>query len=582
MASPRTTKVDLESEALHIKEWYWELLHEKAVLPWPETIWTPTTIGPAWQITEQGYWHLPELSLGWECLAWCGLNLQHAGEDWQFTPEQARLILWWYAVDDKGTFLYDSGVIQRVKGWGKDPLGGSLCVFEMLGPCRFDSFGTWNNQPIGKPVPESWIQTAATSQDQTKNTMLLMPSLLKQEVKDRYNLQVGRTQIYAQSYSMFFDAVTSSPATLEGARATFVLKNETHHWKQANQGHAMSEVIERNAAKSADGSARSLAITNAYQPGEDSVAERDRDFWLDQEAGALDRDGFFYDSLEAPENAPLNIEAAPEVCLIVRGDSTWLTPDRMVKQILDPRVPESTKRRFWYNQVTASEDSWLASYEWNARKSDRPIKPKEFITLGFDGSRERSRHTTDATALVACAVHDKHIFMPLEKSVWEQPQGVKQWKVPADEVAEAVAECFRKYKVVGFFADPAKWEGWIAQWEAQYGSQLKAKSSNAHPIEWWMTGGRGLQIVRVVEQFHNAVMDGELTHDGNLYLNRHILNARNKPTTSGMQIAKAFPDSADKIDAAIAAILAYEACIIARSKGIGVQNLNSFVPRRIN
>ena len=172
--------------------------------------------------------------------------------------------------------------------------------------------------------------------------------------------------------------------------------------------------------------------------------------------------------------------------------------------------------------------------------------------------------------------------MPLEKSIWEQPQGVKQWKVPADEVADAIAECFRKYRVVGFFADPAKWEGWIAQWEAQYGPQLKVKASQSHPIEWWMTGGRGLQIVRIVEQFHSAVLDNELTHDGNLYLNRHILNARNKPTSSGMQIAKAFPDSADKIDAAIASVLAYEACTIARSKGIGVQKINAFVPRRIN
>lgn len=565
----------------HIKETYWEITEIKASFPWPSDNFQPVTLGPAWQTTEQGFWYLPKFSLGWECLAWCQENLRLGGDEWWFTAEQTRLVLWWYAVDEQGKFLYDSGVIQRVKGWGKDPFGACLCLFELLGPCRFSHFGEWREQPIGKLLDESWVQTAAVSQDQTKNTMLLLPSLISAELKNDFVLNVGRTQVYSMNGSHFFDAVTSSPATLEGARATFVLKNETHHWKQANQGHAMSEVIGRNAAKSADGSARSLAITNAYQPGEDSVAERDRDYYLDQEAGVNEVEGFFYDSLEAPEEAPLNAEAAPDVCLIVRGDSDWLSPERMVKEILNTRVPESTRRRFWYNQVTASEDSWLASYEWGARKAPREIKAKEVITLGFDGSRERSRHTTDATAIVACAVFDKHVFMPLEKSVWEQPQGVQHWKVPAEEVAEAIAECFRRYRVVGFFADPAKWEGWVAQWEAQYGSQLKVKASQSHPIEWWMTGGRGLQIVRVVEQFHNAVMDGELTHDGNLYLSRHILNARNKPTTSGMQIAKAFPDSADKIDAAIAAVLAYEAAIVARSKGIGVQKLNSFVPRRI-
>lgn len=564
-----------------IKQWYREALAKKAQFPWPDNEWKPVTIGPSWQIDQEGFWLLPELTLGWECLAWCGEYLQHAGEDWQFTLEQTRLILWWYAVDENGVFLFDSGVIQRVKGWGKDPFGACLCCFEMMGPCRFSHFGE-DGQPVGKQPPEAWIQTAAVSQDQTKNTMLLLPSLLKPELKTKFSLQVGRTQVYAQSYSMFFDAVTSSPATLEGARASFVLKNETHHWKAANQGHAMSEVIDRNAAKSADGAARSLAITNAYQPGEDSVAERDRDFWLDQEAGELDRSGFFYDSLEAPENATLTVEDAPHVCLIVRGDSIWLTPERMVKEILDTRKPESQRRRFWYNQITASEDSWLASFEWRARAKPRDIKQKEMITLGFDGSRKRSRHVTDATALVACSVYDRHIFLPLEKSVWEQPENAKDWQIPAEEVVDSVAECFRKYTVVGFFADPAKWEGWVSMWEAQYGPKLKVRSSQQHPIEWWFSGGRGLQIVRIVEQFHSAVLDGELTHDDSYFLNKHILNARRRPTTYGIEIAKEFPDSANKIDAAIASILAYEATMVARSKGFGVQKISNFVPRRIS
>lgn len=30
-------------------------------------------------------------------------------------------MLWWYAVDDTGRFIYRKGVLQRLKGWGKDP-----------------------------------------------------------------------------------------------------------------------------------------------------------------------------------------------------------------------------------------------------------------------------------------------------------------------------------------------------------------------------------------------------------------------------------------------------------------------------
>lgn len=577
----------LADEAIEI----YKALLEKVEFPWQGlNHWEPKCIGPSWKLNENGEWNLPEKSLGWECLIWCYEYLKNPlnrDEGWLFTAEQARLILWWFALDENGEFLFFDGVIQRVKGWGKDPFGAVLCAFEMLGPCRFSGqyykHGPIKGQPVGEPINQAWVQTAAVAEKQTKNTMTLLPALFNERAKkDYFRLQIGKFQVWANNDIDQFEAVTSNPATLEGARSTFVLMNETQHWKSNNSGHEMSEVIGRNTGKSSGGTSRRLRITNAFLPGEDSVAERDKNEWLAQQAEGVSN-GLFYDSLEAPENAPLTEEAAEEICFIVRGNSYWLTPSRMAKEVLDRRVPESTRRRFWYNQITASEESWLASFEWKSRASPRPVKPKEMITLGFDGSRQRSRKTTDATAIIACSVFDKYIFEPLEKSVWEQPSHIKyNWQIPTQEVVDSIAEIFNRYNVVGFFADPAKWEGWVAQWEAQYGPRLKVRSSQPHPIEWWMTGGRGLQIVRVVDQFHSAVIDGELIHGDSYYLNKHIANCRNFPTTSGMQIAKEFPDSPNKIDAAIAAVLAYEATICARSKGLGVKKLSSFVPRRIN
>jgi hypothetical protein len=34
------------------------------------------------------------------------------------TLEQLRFLLWWYAIDESGRFVYQSGVLQRLKGWG--------------------------------------------------------------------------------------------------------------------------------------------------------------------------------------------------------------------------------------------------------------------------------------------------------------------------------------------------------------------------------------------------------------------------------------------------------------------------------
>ncbi|MEU5259011.1 hypothetical protein [Amycolatopsis sp. NPDC021455] len=86
-----------------------------------EPVYVPVTLGPSWKRDEDGKFILPQLTLGWQVLGWTADWLQHGdGRPWRYTDEQARLTLWWYAIDDTGRFLYREGVVQRLKGWGKD------------------------------------------------------------------------------------------------------------------------------------------------------------------------------------------------------------------------------------------------------------------------------------------------------------------------------------------------------------------------------------------------------------------------------------------------------------------------------
>lgn len=568
------------------RELYVSMFDAPAKVNWNEDN-KPVIIGPTWEIDDNGYFVLPKLTLGYECLYWCYENLHLTrGSPWTFTHEQARFILWYYELLESGKFAYRDAVLQRIKGWGKDPVGCCICLFEMLGPCRFAGWAD-DGSPLAIENPQAWVQTAAVALEQTKNTMRLIPGLVTPEAKKKYGLQIGKEQVYALNGERFFQAVTSSPATLEGARGTFVLLNETQHWNKTNAGHEMSEVIDRNATKSPDGAARSLRITNAYMPGFDSVAERDRTAY-----DSILEDGFkiglMYDSLEANAKAELTQQEAPKVVEVVRGDSIWLDKDRIVQTILDPRHDASLSRRYWFNQITASEDKWMESFVWDGRFEHKEVKAQSMVALGFDGSRSRNNphSTTDATAIVACRISDGHIFIPeseaIPKCIWEHPKGQKQWQVPAEEVDRTIDKLFMKYNVVSFFADPAKWETWVAQWESKYGKRLKAKATQEHPIQWWMTGGRSAQVVKIIEQFENAVYDDELTHDGNLVLSRHVKNAYKRPSSYGMQISKEHPDSHNKIDAAVAAILAYEARRQALAKGVIKRGTVGDVVRRID
>src|SRR5690348_5929669 len=109
-------------------------------------------LGPTWELNPDwdgvrllgpyGKYKLPEFTLGYQVWAWVRENLQspdsndYEPEPFEPTFEQYRFVLWWYAVDKRGRFVFRRGVLQRLKGWGKDPLAAVMAAVELLGPCR--------------------------------------------------------------------------------------------------------------------------------------------------------------------------------------------------------------------------------------------------------------------------------------------------------------------------------------------------------------------------------------------------------------------------------------------------------------
>jgi len=78
-------------------------------------------------------------------------------------------------------------------------------------------------------------------------------------------------------------------------------------------------------------------------------------------------------------------------------------------------------------------------------------------------------------------------------------------------------------------------------------------------------------MVTALERFREAVAGRALTHDGSSVLAQHVLNARRRVGRAGVTISKENPSSSRKIDAAMAAVLAYEARADAVAAGVTVQ-----------
>ncbi|EHB44143.1 Terminase [Mycolicibacterium rhodesiae JS60] len=604
----------------------------------------PHIIGPSWAKTVDGKWHLPEKTLGWGVLKWMSdyvntpgghddpvrlrllLDMAEAGipvNELMFIPtdEQVRLVLWWYAVDDKGQYIYREGVIRRMKGWGKDPFTAAMCLAELCGPVAFSHFDE-NGNPVGKRRNAPWITVAAVSQDQTKNTFALFPSMISKQLEAEYNLDVNRFIIYSDGGAGRIEAATSSPASMEGNRPTFVVQNETQWWGEGpdgkvNDGHAMAKVIEGNMTK-VEGS-RTLSICNAHIPGKDSVAELSYRAWEDVASGEILDVGMLYDALEAPADTPVGqpdipffkddpegyeagVERLRQGLLIARGDSTWLPIEDILKSILNPKNPITESRRKFLNQVDAAEDSWISPAEWDSCHISylgdkiRPIiyaQVWDEIVAELDEEpdpntisdtlRERWYRIADArvanTVLPSSIAKGEKVALGFDGSKsndWTALVGcrirdghlfvIRVWdpekyggEIPREQVDSVVRSAFARYDVVAFRADVREFEAYVDQWGKDFKKRIKVNASPGHPIAFDMRGQQK-RFAFDCERFLDAALERELSHDGDGVLRQHVLHAHRHPTIyDAISIRKATKDSSKKIDAAVCAVLAFGA-----------------------
>ncbi|WP_146116605.1 MULTISPECIES: terminase [unclassified Arthrobacter] len=478
------------------------------------------------------------------------------GSPWVFTDEQARLTLWLFGLSNDGEFTYRQAVYQALKGAGKDPYAAVLSIVHLIGPCKFSHWDD-NGDPVATDDPAAWVQIAAVSRDQTKNTMALIPSLLPERTRKAFgNVDVQKEVVYAYAGNRRLEVISSSSRSLEGNRPTFLVAGETQHWIPSRGGIDLYETATYNVLKTGG---RFICITNAYEPGEDSVAQRIREAQEKVWAGQHEASGWLYCSREAHPSSPLTSDWAPFILEIIRGDAVWLPIANIVKSMQDGSIPATRVRRMFYNQITAASDSLLGPDEWSDAECETPtygtkadLSPGDEITLGFDGGK-----TDDATALVAMRLRDK-LLVPL--AIWQRPDGAAGdgWHINEAEVDSEVHLAFSSYKVRAFYADVALWESYIANWSEAYREILLIKASPQSATAFDMRGNQQ-KIARGVEAFVQAIIDKRIRHNRDKTLRIHVLNAKRRRNRFGLTFAKENAESPRKVDGLAAALLAFMA-----------------------
>ena len=435
------------------------------------------------------------------------------------------------------------------------PFAAALCLFELLGPCRYDHFD--KAAPFGvvaKPMSMPLVQVVAVSESQTANTMRMVRAFCQKKgpLARKYDLDPGKTFIETPGGGRL-SQMTSSATSMEGGEVSFVVGDELEHWLPAQGGPAMLETIQQNAAKMGG---RFMGTCNAWIPGEQSSGESIFEAWCDQEDGLTrGKTKILYDARIAPPNTVLTDEpeegqvGLTEALEYVYEDCPWVNLEAIKEQIWSPEYPESRSIRFFLNRPNAAEASWVTLEEWTQlRAPDRKVEPGERIVMFFDGSK-----SNDHTALVGCCLDDGHIF---KIGHWRPEGALKVVNVAA--VDSAVRRAFETYQVVAFWADVREWESFVrTSWPDDLGENLICHAvrggMSASPIAWDMRS-HAYQFAEAAETAFTEIQQKTFTHDGDSALGEHVSNCRVNEFKGRWSVKKESPKSQKKIDLAVCMI----------------------------
>lgn len=502
-------------------------------------------------------------TLGFEAAAWAEKwliqpNGPAARSPFRLTRDQLTFLLHWYSVDDEGAWLFSHGVRRLAKGSGKSPFAAVLALIELCAPVRLERFdarlpGGCRGRPVDMPL----VQIAATAESQTANTMRMVRAFAPKgsAVVDAHGLDPGKTRYYRLPEGTL-EVITSSATAAEGAEASFVVGDETEHWRPANGGPDLAATLADNLAKSGS---RMLETSNAWVPGAETVAESTWDAWVAQEEGRTRGEtSILYDARIAPPDTdmadPDSLRAALEHvyddCEWKRGPDGRVNVRPIMERIWTPSSRPDDSQRKYLNQPTVAQDAWTTPEAWALLANKRPIAPDEPVVLFFDGSK-----SSDTTALVGCCVSDGHVFTV---DVWEPDVAVPDDVVPVAEVDAKVAQTFDRLNVVAFFGDVAEWESFVKiEWPRRHGEQLKIHAvpggKDPQVIAWDMRS-RVMEFTRAAELVEAEIRDRLFTHDDDPRLARHVHNLRRRPNRWGVSVGKETRSSPKKVDAGVCMI----------------------------
>lgn len=463
-------------------------------------------------------------SEGPEVIAWIEQHCVYGEGDRYGEPARLELfeklfIYWLFEKRPDGRFRYRRALLEIPKGNGKTALSAWIGLYLLAN--RFSAV----------------IPVAAASYEQAGLVYRDMQINVEESPTLRTMLVAYESEIRVKDGPGRAYRVYATDGTNDGARPTTVLADEIHAWVSPKQER--SHLVLTNGL-----SKRDYALElNTTTPGfnRDTLAGRMHDYGLKVNSGEIKDPEFLFVWWGCPPER-YNLETHDGVLAAIRDASPaadlFLNVGNVAAKYY--QIDELEFHLYHLGVWTVAMDSWLPAGAWDAcADATKSIADGTRVCLGFDGSFSR-----DATALVAVTCEQvPHVDVV---ACWERPANAWQgWKVPTLEVEQEIREACRRFDVAELVVDMYGWR---------------------HAFEVFAEDGLPVvdfpqlrqHMVGATERAYDAIRNQQLTHSGDPRLTRHVANARAKTTPRGRMLCKENPDSPNKIDLAVAMVMALD------------------------
>ena len=507
----------------------------------------------------------PELAptLGPFVADWIADNAIHGpgevmGEPAMLSEDHLGFLYRLFELRPDGSRKYRRACFSRAKGSAKTEMAAWIALVEAFGPARCAGFDT-DGEPVPTRAKSPDVMTLATEEGQAGLCYsVIYLNLTEGPLAATPGLDAGRTRVYLPDGGVI-RAGSAGAASKDGMRPSLLIADETHLMtlRELKEMHATAW---RGIFKRPN--ALLLETTTSFRPGEGSIAEAAMETYKNLDAAGSDRLGVLYDHRGAScEFAALDDPDVRMAALLEAYGSaaSYMPLDELVAVYDAPDTDKVQWARYWANMVVTAADSFIDPAAWGrVVDATRCLHDGDLITLGLDTSL-----IDDGTALVACRVGDGHVQ---RLGYWQKPSGNAgvDWSVPYHEVDAAVRSAFDIYRPTRLYADPQYVHSYLDQWSLDFG---------AKKIVSWPTN-RAIPMSAALQRFFVAVKVGEgISHDGDTLLAAHVGNARTWLSQGRILVRKEYKHSSKKIDALIAAVLAFEAAADSRAAAEDVETI---------